>query len=306
MMTLKQLAIAAIMTLALPLTAQDFGYPNDKAFFKAHWQEVVNDLGPDKYLDNAQYVLFDFDQDGQAELYLWFTRHDEYLYAKRGDKAVRVSESARTEQDQYQLDGRFYPHFMAPYQLLIDQPIKEGILTEQHIYDRFDVPGIWFRLHPKVEGKFGIKKAIEALNCFDCEMISDAMYALTTGQYDKEFTRECLVDLANGYAVYEMNTHYKNEVEFCYWNLADGDKLLAMHYHIGGYEDDDADWFEHTLFMRYNAKTQYLEPVVAPIQGFDFVREYNFALPRKGKNILLIGADDNELVWTGNGFKYNE
>lgn len=306
MKNLRTLAILLALVLALPICAQDFGYPKEKAFFKAHWNEVLEDLGPDVYIGDAQYVLFDFDKDGSAELYLWFGQNAEYLYANKNNKAVRVSDSNAKEEYVYGLDA-FYPHFMAPYELLLDKPVDQEMATEQQIYDRFDIPRIWFKLHPKVEGKFNIKTAMEALCCFDSEFVSPAMYALYTGQYSKDEVKEFVVDAANGYAGLEYKTYYHNSVEFCYWNLSDGKKLLAMNYHIGGYEDDEGtDWFAQTLFMEYDPKTQMLKPVVAPIAGYDFKYEYTFQLPRKGKNILLFGADDNELVWTGSGFKYEE
>lgn len=304
MKNLKTLALLLALLLALPLTAQDFGYPKDKAFYKSHWNEVLKDLGDNVYIDNAQYVLFDFDKDGQAELYLWFSRQEEYLYAIQGNKAVRVSETARPVEDQFWL-GSFYPHFMAPYQYLLDKPVPEFHAAEQHIYDMFDVPRIWFGLRPKIEGKFGIKSAIDAICCFDCRYLSDALYALVSGEYDKDNVSEYVVDAANGYAKFAYKEETIRMVELCYWNLANGEKLLAMHFHIScPAEDEEIEWFEQTLFMKYNPKTQYMEPVVAPIKGFDFQAEYNFSLPRRGKNITLIGADNHELKWTGNGFEY--
>lgn len=299
------LAILLASMIALPLSAQDFGYAKDKAFYKAHWDEVVKDLGPDKYLDGAQYVLFDFDEDGSAELYLWFDKHDEYLYTNKGNKVVRVSETRREVDDAFDLSS-FYAHFMAPYELLLDQPVKDFEAMEQHIYGRFDIPKIWFGMHPEIEGKFNIKNAINALLNFDCEFLSDAMYALYCEEYEKDEVNEFVVDVTNGYAKYEFKSHYYNMVEFCYWNLTGGEKLLAMHYHIGGYEDDEeSDWFEQTLFMKYDPVTNRLNPVVAPIEGYDFKQEFNFQLPRRGKNIMLIGPDNDELVWNGSGFKYN-
>jgi len=303
MKTIRTILFATALSLALPLTAQDFGYPKEKAFYKAHWNEVLNDLGEEANIDRAQYVLFDFNGDNSAELYLWLGPKDEYLYTIRENKAIRVSQTESEADDDFDL-GPFYPYFMAPYEMLVDKPIDQQITTEQQIYDRFDIPSIWFKLHRKVEGTFNIKNAIKALNCFDCEFISDAMYALYTGEFSDEWVDQHVVDITNGYAMLDFKTHYKNMVEFCYWNLPNGEKLLAMNYHIGGYEDDETDWFAQTLFMKYNPKTHYLEPVVAPIQGMDFKIEYSFLLPHKGKNITLSGADDAVLKWTGNGFKY--
>lgn len=306
MKPLRTTAITLAMALALPLAAQDFGHPHDKAFYKAHWNEVEKDLGPDVYMGGAQYILFDFDKDGTAELYLWFSQQEEYLYTIKGDKVVRVSETARPVEDQFWL-GSFYPHFMAPYELLLDQPVEQAMELEQHIYDMFDIPGIWFKLHPKVEEAFNIKSAIEALNCFDCYKLSDAMQALHTGNYNREEVEEggFVVDAANGYAKYRYKSPTMNMVEFCYWNLTNGEKLLAMHYHLSDQrEDGNTEWFEQTLFMKYDPTTKRLEPTVAPIKGYDFQQEYNFSLPRRGKNIELIGADNSELKWTGNGFEY--
>lgn len=307
MKPLQILAMALAMILAIPAAAQDFGHPKDKAFYKAHWNDIVEDLGPDAYLRDAQYVLFDFDKDGRAELYLRISRMEEYLYAIKGNKAVRVSETERPIEDQYWL-GSFYAHFMAPYELLLDKPVDQEMVTEQHLYDMFDVPGIWFKLHPQVKGTFNIKTAIEALYCFDCHKLSDAMYALYTGRYDRnEVDKEdgFVVDIANGYAKYSYNTETMNMVEFCYWNLPNGEKLLAMHYHFSDtLGDGNTEWFEQTLFMKYDAKTKQLEPIVAPIKGFDFQEEYSFGLPRRGKNIKLYGAEDRELKWTGSGFEY--
>lgn len=304
MNNLIKLSMLLLSLIALPSVAQDFGYPNDKAFFKAHWNEVVKDLSHKDYIDGAQYILFDFDGDGSAELYLWFDKKDAYLYQNKGGKAVRVSETNRNVHDTFDL-GPFYPHFMAPYELLLDLPVKNFEAMEQHIYGRYDIPRIWFGMHPEVEAPFNIKNAINALLDFDCEFLSEAMYALYCGEYSKDEVKEFVVDVSNGYASYEFKTYYKNKVEFCYWNLPAGEKLLAMHYHIAGYEDDERDdWFEQTLFMKYDPQSKRLNPVVAPISGYDFRQEFNFNLPRRGKNILLIGADDKHLVWTGSGFKY--
>lgn len=304
MKNLIKLAMMLTLMTTLPCMAQDFGFPKDKAFYKAHWDEIVKDLGHKESLFGAQYILFDFDGDGSAELYLWFDKKDEYLYANKGGKAVRVSETKRNVNDAFDL-GPFYPHFMAPYELLLDQPIKDFEAMEQHFYGRYDIPRIWFGMHPEVEEPFNIKNAINALYDFDCEFLSDAMYALYCGEYNKDEVNEFVVDVTNGYAMYEFKTHYYNMVEFCYWNLTGGEKLLAMHYHIGGYEDDDTDdWFEQTLFMKYDPQTKRLHPIVAPIEGYDFRHEFNFSLPRRGKNISLIGAETEELVWTGIGFKY--
>lgn len=304
MKTLKTWVLMFALLLSLPIMAQDFGYPKDKAFYKAHWNEVVKDLGDDVLLDRAQYVLFDFDKDGRAELYLWFSKQEEYLYAIQGNRVVRVSETARTVEDQYWL-GSFYPHFMAPHQYLLDQPVPAFQAAEQQIYDMYDIPVIWFGMKPKVEGTFNIKSAIDALNCFDCWHLTDALTALTTGEYEKDFVSEYVVDTANGYAKFAYKDDHIRMVELCYWNLANGEKLLAMHFHFAyPAVDEEIEWFEHTLFMKYNPKTKCLEPVVAPIKGFDFQTEYNFSLPRKGKNITLVGADNHELKWTGRGFEY--
>lgn len=308
MITTKYLRTCAVLILTLllvlPVSAQDFGHPKDKEFYKAHWNEIIADLGPDQYIESAQYVLYDFDKDGHAELYLWFGNNEEYLYTNKNNKAVRVSETNKTVDDAFSLDP-FYAHFMAPYELLLDKPVNQQMSTEQQVYDRFDIPRIWFKLHPKVEGKFNIRTAIRALCSFDCEFLSPAMEALSTGEYSKDEVEEFVTDVTNGYAKLSFKSYYMNQVEFCYWNLSDGDKLLAMHYHFSGYEDDDpVEWIEQLLFMKYDAKTQTLNPVVAPIEGYDFFGEYNFELPRRGKNITLIGPEYSELVWTGSGFKY--
>lgn len=304
MKTFRKLAMTMTLTLSLSASAQDFGHPKDKAFYKAHWNEIVKDLGPDAYIGNAQYVLHDFNKDHSAELYLWLGHGEEYLYSIKNNKVVRVSETARTVEDEFWL-GSFYAHFMAPYEMLLDKPVNQEYESEQHLYEAYDVPGIWFKLHPKVKGTFNIKTAIEAIYCFDCEYIGDALYALYSGRYDKEEAEEYVVDVQNGYAKYQYNTSTMNMVEVCYWNMANGEKLLAMHYHVSGNpQGDNVDPIEQTLFMKYNPKTKVLNPVVAPIQGFNFQMECNFSLPRKGKNITLIAADNDELKWTGSGFKY--
>lgn len=305
MKNIRIFAVLLALIFALPTSAQDFGYAKEKAFFKAHWNEVVKDLGGDVFWHGAQYVLADVNNDGTAELYLWFSNREEYLYAMKDNKAVRVSETNRHESEQYSIE-RFFAPFMAPYELLIDKPIEKGINTEQHLYDRFDIPGIWFRLDPEVNGNFNIKTAIEALWCFDSEYLSDAMYSLVNGSKDDENIKEFVLDVSNGYAAIEYNTLGKNRVEFCYWNMTDGKKLLAMNYYIYGSDeekDDPMNWFQQILFMKYDPKTKSLEPVVAPIQGYDFKKECTLSLPRKGKNITLVGADNEELVWTGSGFK---
>ena len=291
------------LTLSMPVVAQDFGYPSDKEFYKTHWNDVVADQGPDSMLELAQYVLFDFDKDGHAELYLWFTRGEEYLYAIRNNRVVRVNDTRQPVNNEYHLES-FYPHFMAPCQLLLDQPVQEFVAMEQQSYDMMDVPRIWFGMHPVVEGTFGLKKAVEAIYCFDCHLLDDLLSALASGQHSPEYYEEYVMDTRNGYAMARLKTPHMNMVEMCYWNLANGAKLLAMHYHLSEEYDGQVTWFEQTLFMKYNPVTKRLDPVVAPIEGFDFMTEYNFSLPRKGLNINLIGAEDHELKWTGSGFRY--
>ena len=306
MKTLKIIMIAVALTLSfsLQLSAQDFGYPKDKAFYKAHWDEVLKDLGPDQYFFDTHYVLFDFDKDGTAELYLRFSKDEEYLYTIKDNKVIRVSETARQVEDEFWL-GSFYPYFMAPYELLLDKPVKEFESMEQQVYDIFEIPRIWFEIHPKVEGTFNIKSALKNICCFDSGFFSDALYTLETGEYSNDYVEEFVLDLSNGYASVKFRTDYMNKVEACYWNMANGEKLLAVHYHLTDvWGDNNVDWFEHILFMKYNPTTKRLNPVVAPIEGFDFQTEYNFSLPRKGKNITLIGAENHELQWTGSGFKY--
>lgn len=286
------LAIAA--TIALPLAAQDFGYPKDKAFYKAHWKEIVKQLDPDQYMPGAQYILTDIDNDGAAELYLWFSQKDTYFFGNQDNKLVRLSEP------EY-----FYPHFMAPYELLLDKPVPQEMELVQHVYDKEDIPGIWFKLHPTVEGTFNIASACAALNIFDCAYLNDALYSLANNAYGEEYFREFVLDTKNGYAAVEFSTRYIKKIELCYWNLPNNEKLLALHYHLADeIDEDNVNWFEQTLFMKYIPATNRLEPIVAPIEGFDFQTEYNFSLPRKGKNITLIGADNHELTWTGNGFRY--
>lgn len=303
MRKITQLAMMAAMTLALPLSAQDFGYPKEKAFYKAHWDEVVNDLYADKFY-SAQYILFDFDKDGSAELYLWFDKNDEYLYSIKDVHVVRVSETARPVEDQFWL-GSFYPHFMAPYEMLIDAPIDKNYPTEQHLYAPEDIPSLWFKLDPVVTGTFNIKSVVSALYMFDCVKLSEALYALETGTYSKDEVQEFVVDTANGYAKLKYRGTAENMVELCYWNMANGEKLVAMHYHMTDEQETESglNYMEQTLFMKYNPKTKHLVPIVAPIEGFDFQLECNIRLPRKGKNIELISTDIYTLTWTGSGFK---
>lgn len=304
MKTLKKMLLTAAVMLSLPAAAQDFGYPKDKAFYKAHWDEVVKDLELEESPDFAQYVLYDFDKDGKAELFLRLFGRDEYLYSIRNNKVVRVSETSRDVEDEFWL-GSFYAHFTAPVRMLLDKPLAGDFEAgEQQFYDKYDIPRVWFEMRPKIEGAFSLKNVINALDCFDCEHLSDAFRVLETGKYSKDEVEEYVMDVQNGYASVQLKTETMNSVELCYWNMAYGEKLLAMHYHFSEVFDGKVDWFEQVLFMKYDPKTKYLTPIVAPIQGFDFRMECNFSLPRKGKNIRLIAAEDDELKWTGNGFKY--
>lgn len=304
--SIKNIITAVVLLLSLPLSAQDFGHPKDKAFYKAHWNEVVRDLGPDVFIDNAQYVLFDFDKDNTAELYLWLSNYEEYVFTIKNNKVVRVSDASSRKQDGKYSLREFYAHFMAPYQMLLDKQIDKRYNTEQHLYDMYDLPSLWFKLNPKVKGKFNIRSAIDAIHCFDCETLGDIMRALTTGEYSKDYIDEYVCDVANGYACASIKGETINKAEFCYWNLKNGEKLLAMHYHLSNRlpNSNDTEWFEQILFMKYNPKTQRLTPVVAPIQNFDFMHECNFVLPRHGKNITLSGVEETVLSWTGSGFKF--
>jgi len=303
------LAAALTLTLSLPLTAQDFGYPQDRAFYKAHWQEVIADLNleDEDYLFDAQYVLYDFNHDNTAELYLRLNKNNEYLYANQGGKVVRVSQTDRQVHDDFWL-ARFTPYFMAPYQLLIDKPINKSFNTEQQLYDIDDIPGLWFKMETGVSGVFNIKSVAQALDCFDCNGYRDALYALSTGQYSKEEVKEFVLDTKNGYASVTYKSDYPNMVELCYWNMAGGEKLVAVHYdltEVWGENNDNVYNFEQLLFLKFNPKKKELEPIVAPIKGFDFSIQGNIALPRKGLNIVLRNeTDEHQLKWTGSGFQF--
>lgn len=292
------------MWLTLPAEAQDFGYPREKAQYKAHWQEIVKDLGRDKWLGDAEYVLYDFNHDGQAELFLHLQDNDEYVYALKNNRAVRVSETNRKTKDAFWL-GQFFPFFTAPYEMLVDKTFDRRMATEQQIYDMEDMPRLWFKLRPQVTGSFNLKQAIKALNSFDCRFLSDAMYALHTGQYDRREVSEYVMDTANGYARITYRNETQDELEFAVWNTTDGRKLMAMHYQVAQVMPDGRkDVTERIMFMRYDPKTRVMTPIVAPIKGYDFTADVNLQLPRKGKNILMTGAGNHELKWTGTGFKF--
>ncbi len=304
MKKLRTLASLMTLTLALPLSAQDFGYAKDKAFYKAHWGEIVKELEETHIMENAQYILYDFDNDKSAELYLWFEMGDEVFYSIKDNQLTRLSAKDPQLYEQMNLDY-FTPHYMAPCQLLLDKPLNPQLNTEQHIYDRFELPHIWFKLHPKVEGKFNIKTAIDAIRSFDCDVVEEALYSLVSGAYEKERIKEFVVDPANGYACIRYNTPTMNMLECCYWNMDNGQKLFALHYHVSDRLNGEVVWLEQTMFMTYDPKTQYMTPVVAPIEGFDFRFDCNFSLPRRGKNISLSGPEEAELQWNGKGFTFH-
>lgn len=295
-------AIACVMVQTA--AAQDFGYPKEKAFYKAHWAEVVKAINTSD-ISMAQYVLNDFNHDGKAELYLHVSNEEEYVLTEKNGKPVVVGSKASLEENEFCLDN-FYLHFSAPYQLLLDKKVPQEHEWEQHIYDPEEIPDVWFALHPKVEGAFNIKSVVNALYCVDCYKLGDALSELYSGRYDKSQVSEYVMDVKNGYAMIQYNTKYWNMVEVCYWNTTDGKKLVALHY---GFNDEDengnaTNTIERLLFMRYDAAKKTLEPIAAPISKFDFQYECNIVLPRRGKNISLTGPQDDYLEWTGKGFKY--
>lgn len=306
MNSLRKTIMALALMLALPLSAQDFGYPKSKAFFKAHGEDLTKDLGDNTALFGAQYVLYDFDGDGSAELYVRNFMQEAFVYAIKGNKAVRIAENSLEKRDEYVRD--FHPCFMAPIEMLFDKPVPSGITTEQHIYDMDDLPFVWYRLRPKVSGTFNIKSAMQSLNTFDCVMLNDAIDALCTGNYDKsqvDADGGYIMDPSNGYARISYTAEPRGTIEFCYWNMKGGEKLFAMHYlYFTKDLDDNPFETEQTLFMKYDPKTKSMMPIVAPIEGFDFKFDCNFELPRTGKNIRLVGPTVRELKWTGSGFKY--
>lgn len=304
MKTLRNAALMLALAVGLPAAAQDFGYPKEKAFYKAHWNEIVQDQDPERYFDRSQYFLYDFDNDHSAELYLWFGKNEYFLYSIKGGKVVRVSEFGRETDDDFYI-ANLEPHFMAPCQLLLDEPVPAFEAAEQHLYDKWDIPGIWFGMHPKVEGTFNIKSVACAICNFDCPFLSDALYDISQGKCSYDEIEEFVVDAANGYAKMSSIADWiTNNVELCYWNLKGGEKLVALNYHLSDKYADEVESFQQTLFMKYDPTTKFLTPVVAPIEGYNFKGEFNYELPRKGKNITLIGVDYEELKWTGKGFKY--
>lgn len=292
------------IAIALPTVAQDFGYPKEKAFYKAHWNEVVQDQDSEQYYDNLQYLLFDFNNDGVAELYLWFNQYEQYLYSARNGKVVRVSDNSRETEDDFSIQN-FEPHFMAPYELLLDKSVPDFEAMEQQVYDKWDIPGIWFGMHPKVEGTFNIKSVARAICNFDCPFLSEALDGFANDRCPYDNVEEFIVDPVNGFArLYSLADWVANNVELCYWNMKGGEKLVALNYHLSDKFNDEVESFQQTLFMKYDSTTKCLNPIVAPIEGYNFKGEYNFELPRKGKNITLIGVDHETLTWTGKGFKY--
>lgn len=300
----KAMVLIFATAIALPAAAQDFGHPREKAFYKAHWNDIVKDQDPEQFYMHSQYVLHDCDCDGSAELYLWFGQNEQYLYTIKGDKAVRVSDSNRTVDDAFSLEP-FEPHFMAPYEMLLDKPVAEFEAMEQQLYDKWDIPGIWFGMHPKVEGTFNIKSVARAICNFDCPFLTEALDGFANGKCPYDNVEEFVVDPANGYArLYSLADWINNMVELCYWNLPGGEKLVALNCHLSDKYNDEVDSFQQTLFMKYDPTTKRLNPIVAPIEGYNFKGEYNFELPRKGKNISLIGVDHETLKWTGSGFKH--
>lgn len=300
----KATALIIITSIALPAAAQDFGYPSEKAFYKAHWNEVVQDQDSEQYYDNLQYLLFDYDNDGAAELYLWFNQYEQYLYSARNGKVVRVSDNSRETEDDFSIQN-FEPHFMAPYELLFDKSVPDFEAMEQQVYDKWDIPGIWFGMHPKVEGTFNIKSVARAICNFDCPFLSEALDGFANGRCPYDNVEEFIVDPVNGFArLYSLADWVANNVELCYWNMKGGEKLVALNYHLSDKFNDEVESFQQTLFMKYDPATKRLNPIVAPIEGYNFKGEYNFKLPRKGKNITLIGVDHETLTWTGKGFKY--
>lgn len=303
MLKLRNVAVLLATALAMPLCAQDFGYPKEKAFYKAHWDDIVADQEGDNS-SFARYALQDFDHDGWAELYVFLWNKNEYLYTKKGNKAVRVSETQRPVEDLFSLDS-FVPYYLAPCYMLQDKPMPEFESMEQHFYDRYEFPNVWFGLHPKVEA-FNLKNALNALVVCDSEFISDALSIMAGGHYDKSDVKNVVIDAANGYASVEFKTENKNFVECCYWNLANGGKLLAVHYLLNGHDEDPEGPFEQILFMKYDSKTKRMNPIVAPIKNFDFQMEFHFELPRKGKDIHLTGFTSMPMIlkWNGNGFDY--
>lgn len=302
---IKQVLMAIAITFSSSLSAQDFGYPQDKAFYKAHWNDIVKDLRDEYYLENMMYMLYDFDKDNRAELFLWTEERIRFLYAIKGGKAVRVCDSQKDD-PKYNFYS-FYPYFLAPVQYLLDKKLPDGVQTEQQLYDKYSIVPAWYRTHPRVTGTFNIKTLAANLLEFDCFKIGDALQDIANGRKDESTMSEFTVDVKNGYACIRYNTPYFNTVELCYWNLTNGEKLVALAYEISDETETDVESFTHILFMKYNPKTKQLNPIAAPIQGFDFFKSYRFNLPQQGKNIQLSaddGEDDHTLQWTGNGFKY--
>ncbi|MBR5171592.1 MAG: hypothetical protein IKW85_13680 [Muribaculaceae bacterium] len=121
------------------------------------------------------------------------------------------------------------------------------------------------------------------------------------------------IDVKNGYLLYELRyeeSQHFSRVEMCYWNESDGKhKLFALCR--SSYSDGKplVGQYDEFSFYRYDNAQKWMERCDPP--GFDVTyHNKSYALPRKGKNIVVTTWNENgtktqqTLKWNGRRFSY--
>ena len=129
------------------------------------------------------------------------------------------------------------------------------------------------------------------------------------------------LDAKNGFAVYEYKyteeaCEFLTRIEMCIWNEADGKHKLFAYNHM--FYRDGLDYpgqYDGLTFMRYDNATRSMKyhsdkGVEAVYEEKSPSVECSFALPRSGKDIIVVFWDENGkktekiLKWNGHGFSY--
>lgn len=119
------------------------------------------------------------------------------------------------------------------------------------------------------------------------------------------------IDVKNGYLLYELrHEEFLSRLEMCFWNESDGKhKLFALNR--CSYMDGKpcVGQYDEFSFYRYDNAKKRMERCDPP--GFDVTFENrSYALPRKGKNIVVTTWNENgtktqqTLKWKGRRFSY--
>jgi hypothetical protein len=144
--------------------------------------------------------------------------------------------------------------------------------------------------------------------------VNNTILRMNTGK--SKLLSQYILDVKNGYLSSTMpETGVDNILQMCYWNKADGHKLIAIYmsdFEEGDLFDADSGNFNVLMFFDFDATTHTMTPLpTPPADKIPFGLTCVVTLPRTGKDIKFEqsagegDAMENStmyLRWNGNAF----